>query len=252
MQQQTAPRRAVTLGVLCLSLVCRRDSYVAHVIIVDIYLTKLRKTENRKTWVDKDWPRRSRKNARKVEACRRLRTSVKRSRNIGLLLIRQLIKWIRRRLYKIVWRPRVIRCPFFDGTAELSSKDSVGRTKRCPFVVDPTLMCNSILYKQATISLRLHSLDLKVSKWHYRPQFYFGSCVVVLLELSQAFTKFSMYLSCRTWSAQSDKIARTSRRCSIKGSRQSNFVYLRLCRKLWRLTCHLLRCCYLPVVSWRP
>ena len=56
----------------------------------------------------------------------------------------------------------------------------------------------SFLYKQATISLRLYSPDLKVSKWHYRPQFYFGSCVVVLLELSQAFTKFSMYLSCRT------------------------------------------------------
>ena len=51
----------------------------------------------------------------------------------------------------------------------------------------------SFLYKQATISLRLYSPDLKVSKWHYRPQFYFGSCVVVLLELSQAFTKFSMY-----------------------------------------------------------
>ena len=118
------------------------------------------------------------KNVRKVEACRRLRTSVKRSRNIGLLLIRQLIIWICRCLCKIVWRPRVIRWPFFDGTAELSSKDSVGRTKRCPFVVDPTLMCNSILYKQATISLRLHSLDLKVSKWHYRPQFYFRAVLL--------------------------------------------------------------------------
>ena len=46
MQQRTAPRRAVTLGVLCLSLVCRRDSYVAHAIIMGIYLPK---PENRKT-----------------------------------------------------------------------------------------------------------------------------------------------------------------------------------------------------------
>ena len=90
------------------------------------------------------------KNARKVEACRRLRTSVKRLRNIGLLLIRQLIILIRRRPCKIVWRPRVVRWPFFDGTAELSSKDSVGRTKRCPFVVDPTLICNSILPLQTS------------------------------------------------------------------------------------------------------
>ena len=78
-----------------------------------------------------------------------------------------------------------------------------------------------------------------MSKWHYRPQFYFRSCVVVLLELSGAFTKFSIYLSCQTWLAQSDKIARTSRRCSIKGSRQSNFVYLRcaICLILCAVNC---------------
>ena len=54
MQQQTAPRRTVILGVLRLSLVCRRESYEVHAIIVGIYLTKLRKTETRKTRVDRE------------------------------------------------------------------------------------------------------------------------------------------------------------------------------------------------------
>ena len=59
MQQRTAPRRTVTLGVLCLSLIRRRDLFVAHAIIVGIYLLKLWKKENHKMQVDINWPRTS-------------------------------------------------------------------------------------------------------------------------------------------------------------------------------------------------
>ena len=58
----------------------------------------------------------------------------------------------------------------------------------------------SFLYKQATISLRLYSPDLKVSKWHHRSQFISGAVLLCCWSCPKRLQNFQC-----TYSAEPDR-----------------------------------------------